>query len=123
MKCTFLMKVDNEFKDVTKGSIVNPLNRKLHTVDLGPGEFRVTLVRVFPDCADLDPPFQPPGADKEMKLGECLNWPLKWPKALIRLDQAVRSRTVTPVCPAPPEAMATPEVESEIGRASCRERV
>ena len=97
VKCTFLLKVGNELKEVAKGSIVNPLNRMLHTVEMGPGEFRVTLARVFPGYEDLDPPHQPPGADSELKLGQCLTWPLKWPKALIRLDPVVRSQTVTPV--------------------------
>ena len=45
-----------------------------------------------------------------MKLGECLTWPLKWPKALIRLDAIVRSRTVTPVCSASTEVATSPAV-------------
>jgi hypothetical protein len=107
------MKVDNELRDVAHGSIVNPRHRTLHTVEMGPGDFRVTLARVYPGCEHLYPPYQPPGADEEMKLGECVNWPLKWPKSLIRLDPVVRSRTVTPVCSAPNEALTAPEVEAD----------
>ena len=113
VKCTFLLKVDNELKEVANGKIVNPLNRMFHTVPLGPGEFRVTVARVFPGCGDLDPPYQPLEADKEMKLGECLNWPLKWPKALIRVDPVVRSQTVTPVGMGPSQAAAAPPEDAD----------
>ena len=107
MNCTFLLKVDNELKEVAKGKIVNPQHLMFHTVPLGPGEFWVTLARVFPDCGDLDPPYQ---ADKEMKLGECLNWP----KPLIRLDPVVRSQTVTPVGMGPSQAAAAPDRKSVV---------
>ena len=113
MNCPLLLKVDNELKEVAKGKIVNPQHRMFHTVSLGPGEFRVTLARVFPGCGDLDPPYQPLEADKEMKLGECLNWPLKWPKALIRLDPVVRSQTVTPVGMGPSQAAAAPPEDAD----------
>ena len=68
-------------KDVANRSIVTPLNRMFHTVELGAGDFSVTVARVFPGYEDLDPPHQPPGADSELKLGQCLNWSLKWPQA------------------------------------------
>ena len=121
VKCTFLLKVDNELKDVANGSIVNPLNRMLHTVEMGPGEFRVTVARVFPGYEDLDPPHQPPGADSELKLGQCLNWPVKWPKALIHLDPVVRSQAITPVeGTAPSQAAAAPAVSADDRAEPCR---
>src|ERR1041384_6134429 len=48
--------------------------------------FRVALDRVFPGCANLDPPTQPPEADSELNLEQCLSWPMLWPKELIRVD-------------------------------------
>jgi hypothetical protein len=109
--CTFLMMVDNELRDVATGSIVNPLHRTLHCVQMATDVFRVRLDNVVTGCEDLYPPEQPPEADSELKLGECLSWPLKWPKALIRLDP----ETVTPAGPtAPPQAAApTPAVAAD----------
>ena len=50
----------------------------------------------------MDPPHQPQGADKEFNLGECLNWPLLWPKALIRLDPQVDASVTSPAKATPP---------------------
>jgi hypothetical protein len=53
--------------------------------------FRVSVVRVFLGCKDLDPPYQRPDADSKLKLGGCLSWPLIWPKALIRAENITTS--------------------------------
>ena len=119
--CTFLLDVNNELKDVAKGSIVQQLHRMFHTVPMPPGMFRVSVTWVLAGYEDLDPPHQPPGADSELKLGQCLNWPVKWPKALIRLDPVVRSQTVTPVGEtAPSQAAAAPAVSADDRAEPCR---
>ena len=78
--------VNNELKDVAKARIVAPLNHVFHTVPMADTMFRVALDRVFPGCANLDPPTQPPEADSELNLEQCLSWPMLWPKELIRVD-------------------------------------
>jgi len=99
--------VDNELRDVASGSIVNPLHRMLHCVQMDPDVFRVSLDKVFRGCEDLYPPRAPPQADSELKLGECLSWPLEWPKALIRL----KPETVTSTGPTAPTQAAAPTPE------------
>ena len=94
VRCTFLFEVDNELKDVTNASIVQPLQRKFHCMDMRPDVFRVVLAWVFPGCEELDPPYQLPGADSELKLGEC-------------------SQTTTPVGTAPSQAKATTPVVAD----------
>src|SRR3954468_15692976 len=84
--CTLLLQVNNELKDVAKARIVAPLNRVFHTVPMADTMFRVALDRVFPGCANLDPPTQPPEADSELNLEQCLSWPMLWHKDLIRVD-------------------------------------
>ena len=84
--CTLLLQVNNELKDVAKARIVAPLNHVFHTLPMADNMFRVALDRVFPGCANLDPPTQPPEADSELNLEQCLSWPMLWPKDLIRVD-------------------------------------
>ena len=85
-RCTLLLHVDGELKEVAKGKIVTPLNRISHGMPMPDDVFRVTLSRVLPGCGALDPPHQPLDAETELNLEQCLIWPLIWPKALIRLD-------------------------------------
>ena len=90
MGCTLLLKVDNSgLMDVAKGRVVTPLNRVFHTRPMSEDMFRVTLDRVFPDCESFDPPSQPPDADSQYNLGQCLGWLMLWPKELIRLDSPI----------------------------------
>ena len=84
--CTLLLKVSGELMDVAKGSVVKPLDPIFHFNPLPADQFRVSVDSVLPGCEKMDPPSQPPGSDREMELSECPNWPLLWPKALIRLD-------------------------------------
>jgi len=103
--CTFLLQVGGELADVAKGSIVQPQDRLLHFKPMPPHVFRVSLESVLPGFAKVDPPIQPAGAEKEMKLGECFNWPLVWPKALLRLDPPVGASA-----PTLPKTTSTPPV-------------
>src|SRR3954462_13569083 len=82
------IKVNNDLKFVAKERIVAPLNCVFHTVPMADTMFRVALDRVFPGCANLDPPTQPPEADSELNLKQCLSWPMLWPKDLIRVDSS-----------------------------------
>ena len=88
--------MNGEFKDVAKGKIITPLNRVSHGVRMPDDVFKVTLSRVLPGCGALDPPNQPPAADSELNLEQCLVWPLTWPKSLIRLE-TTPVNTPTPV--------------------------
>ena len=88
--------MNGELKDVAKGKIITPLNRVSHGVRMPEDVFRVTLSRVLPGCGALDPPNQPPAADSELNLEQCLVWPLTWPKSLIRLE-STPVNTPTPV--------------------------
>lgn len=88
--------MNGELKDVAKGKIITPLNRVSHGVRMPDDVFRVTLSRVLPGCGALDPPNQPPAADSELNLEQCLVWPLTWPKSLIRLE-TTPVNTPTPV--------------------------
>ena len=110
--CTFLLEVNNELQDVAKGSIIQPRSCVFHNLPIPPNMFRIALARVLPGCEYMDPPHQPAEADSELKLGECLAWPLLWPKTLIRLDPAfITPQTTTPpVGSAPSHDKATPPV-------------
>ena len=70
--CTLFLMVDSELKDVAKANIVAPLNRVCHTRPLPDHLFKISLVRVFPGCAHLDPPNQPADVDSQFTLGDCL---------------------------------------------------
>ena len=78
--CTLLLCVNGELKDVAKAKIVTPLNRMWHGTPMPDDVFRIMLSRVLPGCGALDPPSQPPEADNELNLEQCLVWQLRWPK-------------------------------------------
>ena len=50
---------------------------------------KVNVSEVLPEFHDIDPPTQPPGAEKHMKLGECGKWMMEWPKTQIRLGDVL----------------------------------
>jgi hypothetical protein len=68
----------------------------------------------LPFCHDLYPPNQPADAESELKMGQLKNHILLWPKALIRLNTALRSEAcqerVTPlvVSAAPSQGKVAP---------------
>ena len=102
--CTFLLNVDNALKDVAKGSVILPLNRVFHNIDMPYSVHRVRVDRVLPGCEELDPPNQPMGEDEELKLGQLKNHYVLWPKALIRLNPTTPGS-------APSQGRVTPPVD------------
>ncbi|KAK1651295.1 hypothetical protein QYE76_069100 [Lolium multiflorum] len=86
--CTFLMRVNGELKDVARGSILRPLDKKWHTRDMEDDVYRVEVDRALPGYEDLFPPNQPHGADDEdpLNLASLKGWVLLWPKTLIRIN-------------------------------------
>ena len=88
-RCTLLLGVNGELKDMAKGKIVTPLNRVFHGRPMADDMFRVTISLALSVCASLYPPFQPEEADSELNLEQCVLWPMIWRKALIRVDPSV----------------------------------
>ncbi|KAK1663854.1 hypothetical protein QYE76_052013 [Lolium multiflorum] len=76
--CTFLMRVNGELKDVARGSILRPLDKKWHTRDMEDDVYRVEVDRALPGYEDLFPPNQPHGADDEdpLNLASLKGWVL-----------------------------------------------
>src|SRR3954468_4607586 len=99
--CTLLCYVNNELRDVAKGTIVQPLQRTFHSRPMSNSVHRVKISRVLRGCDDLEPPIQPPGADEEESsvLRTCFGLYLQWPKSMIHLGTA---RAITPQTIAPP---------------------
>ncbi|KAK1670637.1 hypothetical protein QYE76_058796 [Lolium multiflorum] len=129
--CTFLMRVNDELKDVARGSILRPLDKKWHTRDMADDVYRVEVDRALPGYEDLFPPNQPHGADDDspLNLASLKGWVLLWPKTLIRINTysgstaskdkhlaaphvSVPPRQPAPVVIAPPERPAAPEVSA-----------
>ena len=50
---------------------------------------KVNVTEVLPEFRDIDPPTQPPGAEKHMKLGECGKWMMERPKTQIHLGDVI----------------------------------
>ncbi|KAK1652083.1 hypothetical protein QYE76_069888 [Lolium multiflorum] len=130
--CTFLMRVNDELKDVARGSILRPLDKKWHTRDMEDDVYRVEVDRALPGYEDLFPPNQPHGADDDspLNLASLKGWVLLWPKTLIRINTYSGSTTskdkhlaapqvsvpprqpAAPVVIAPPQRPAAPEVSA-----------
>ncbi|KAK1565940.1 hypothetical protein QYE76_007682, partial [Lolium multiflorum] len=130
--CTFLMRVNDELKDVARGSILRPLDKKWHTRDMEDDVYRVEVDRALPGYEDLFPPNQPHGADDDspLNLASLKGWVLLWPKTLIRINTYSGStaskdkhlaaphvsvpprQPAAPVVIAPPERPAAPEVSA-----------
>jgi hypothetical protein len=130
--CTFLMRVNDELKDVARGSIIRPLDKKWHTRDMADDVYRVEVDRALPGYEDLFPPNQPHGADDDspLNLASLKGWVLLWPKTLIRINTYSGStaskdkhlaaphvsvpprQPAAPVVIAPPERPAAPEVSA-----------
>ncbi|KAK1648778.1 hypothetical protein QYE76_066583 [Lolium multiflorum] len=130
--CTFLMRVNGELKDVARGSILRPLDKKWHTRDMEDDVYRVEVDRALPGYEDLFPPNQPHGADDEdpLNLASLKGWVLLWPKTLIRINTYSGStaskdkhlaapqvsvpprQPAAPVVSAPPQQPAAPVVSA-----------
>src|SRR3954468_24535929 len=105
--CTLLCYVNNELRDVAKGTIVQPLQRMFHSKPMPDSVHRVKISRVLRGCNDLEPPIQPPGADEEEPyvLRSCFGLFLLWPKSMICLGTA---GAITPQTTAPPVVLPSP---------------
>ncbi|KAK1603656.1 hypothetical protein QYE76_027329 [Lolium multiflorum] len=130
--CTFLMRVNGELKDVARGSILRPLDKKWHTRDMEDDVYRVEVDRALPGYEDLFPPNQPHGADDDspLNLASLKGWVLLWPKTLIRINTYSGStaskdkhlaapqvsvpprQPAAPVVSAPPQQPAAPVVSA-----------
>ena len=53
MRCTLLLDVNGDLKDMAKCKIVRPLNRIFHGRPMADDVFRVELIRPLPGCAGL----------------------------------------------------------------------
>jgi hypothetical protein len=60
--------VNDEFKDVAKGNILQPKQLLFQNVTMPAGVFRVSMARVLPGYEDLAPPNQPHGDYSPMVL-------------------------------------------------------
>jgi hypothetical protein len=81
--------MDNQLKDVAKGAVVFPQTKTFHTVPMDENMLRVRVDRALPGCEDMHPLTQPPEQVEMLKVGQLKNKMLLWPKALIRLNNAV----------------------------------
>ena len=61
----------------------------MHNTRMSELVMKVNVSEVLPEFHDIDPPTQPPGAEKHMKLGECRKWMMEWPKTQIRLGDVL----------------------------------
>ena len=109
--CTLLLLVNNEFKDVAKGSILQPMHRKFHGADMPHSVHRVVVHTPLPGCRGLYPPNQPAEAEGELKVAELKNHILLWPKSLIRLNAALglapsQGKVTPPIVPCSPRPVA-----------------
>jgi hypothetical protein len=114
--------VDDELKDVAKGTIIQPNSTIMHHKEMVLEVFKVRLARVLLGCEDMDPPTQPQGTDEHKTLAGCFGWVLTWPKTQIRLvkEQQVtqppprmpclEKGTEPPPCLAPVTELAPPRM-------------
>ncbi|KAK1681184.1 hypothetical protein QYE76_042032 [Lolium multiflorum] len=110
--CTFLMRVNDELKDVARGSILRPLDKKWHTRDMEDDVYRVEVDRALPGYEDLFPPNQPHGADDDSPLNLAS---LKGQRPSTTASGAGGQRPTTTASGAgghrPPQQPAAPEAE------------
>ena len=78
--CALLASVGGEIKIVAYGSIVNPQGTVIHNRQKDHNNSSVLIILVEEGFEHLDPPFQPRDGDGDMKLEECKNWVVEWPK-------------------------------------------
>ena len=91
MPCILLHRVGvgGELKEVATAKIIQPLTRDMHNTRMSEVVMKVNVSEVLPEFHDIDPPTQPPGAEKHMKLGECGKWMMEWPKTQICLGDVL----------------------------------
>ena len=71
-RCTLLLFVDGELKEVAQATVETPLNRIHHNQPISDEFYKVSLARVFQGCGFFDPPTQPLEAKSELSLEQCL---------------------------------------------------
>ena len=76
-------------KEGALAKIIQPSTHDMHHTRMSEAVMKVNVMEVLPEFRDIDPPTQPPGAEKHLKLGECRQWMLEWPKTQIRLGDAL----------------------------------
>ena len=110
--------MNGELKDVARANIIQLKCLVFHNRPMPAGVYRVSLARVLPGCDNVDPPIQPEGADSQMVLGECIPWPMLWPKSQIRLGAGGSTPQTTPpvgLGPSHGKATAPPPPSSAFG--------
>ena len=111
--------------DVATGAVIQPQGQVIHFNALPDDQMRVSILDVLPGCEKFDPPMQPLGSERELELGECPNWPMLWPKSLIRVNAPEAGGSAPPnpadkvTPPAPPvlEQHVEPADEPSSGHA------
>ena len=115
--------MNGELKDVARATIVAPKNRMHHNTPIPDGFFKVSMIRVFAGCDEVDPPVQPVGAEDHLLLRECIPWPMMWPKTQIRISPDTPHTTpevglgqnpVKASAPAPPQLKEPAAREDDI---------
>ena len=79
------MEPGGELKEVAEGSVMQPSSREMHNNRMSNAVMTVRLTQVLPEFSAIDPPMQPPGADKHLLLEECPEWVLQWLKTQIHI--------------------------------------
>ena len=76
--------------DVGKGTIVKPKDRLFHRRQMPDNDVRVSMVSVKAGYEGFPRLIKTDGEDDEipMQLGQCKNWPILWPKNLLRVEVA-----------------------------------
>ena len=103
--CTLLYHMKGGLVDVGKGTIVKPKDRLFHSRQMPDNALRVSVASVEAVYEGFPRPIQTGGEDDETptQLGQCKNWPILWPKNLLRVEVAGS----TPTGPHPEAGMTT----------------
>jgi hypothetical protein len=96
--CTLLYHMNGALVVVGKGTIMKPKDRLFHSRQIPDDTLRVSMASVKAGYEGLPLPLQSGGEDDETptQLGQCKNWPILWPKNLIHVEVAGRSKPTGP---------------------------
>ena len=106
--------------DVGKGTIVKPKDRLFHRRQMPDNALRVSVASVKAGYEGFPRPIQTDGEDDETptQLGQCKNWPILWPKNLLRVEVAgstptgpQEGMTTTPPTQVQPSSVLLAEIE------------
>jgi hypothetical protein len=118
--CTLLYHINGQLVDVGNGMITKPKEHLFHGQRMPNNVFRVSVASVKTAYEGLAPPLRTAGEDDESpaQLGQCKNWPLLWPKNLLRVEAAgstptttipIQGMTTTPPTQLPPPSVVLGE--------------